>query len=71
MADAPSTPRVRAHRERRSLGVCSVQVRVDKNSIEGLVRLGGASPSEIAQLRNRFIQPSWIKPWLSASAEDR
>jgi hypothetical protein len=71
MADAPSTPRVRAHRERRSLGVCCVQVRVDKNSIEGLVRLGGASPSEIAQLRNRFIQLSWIKPWLSASAEDR
>ena len=44
MADAPSTPRVRAHRERRSLGVCSVQVRVDKNSIDELVRLGGASP---------------------------
>jgi hypothetical protein len=40
MADAPSTPRVRAHRERRRRGVFIVHVWVEKNSIEALVRLG-------------------------------
>ncbi len=39
MADAPSTARVRAHRERRRLGVYSVRVRVEKDSIEALVRM--------------------------------
>jgi hypothetical protein len=40
MAEAPSTPRVRAHRQRRRRGVLCVQVSVDKNSIEALVRMG-------------------------------
>ena len=40
MAEAPSTARVRAHRERRRLGTHSVQVQVDKDSIAALVRLG-------------------------------
>jgi hypothetical protein len=39
MADAPSTPRVRAHRQRRRLGLHFVQVPVDKNAIEALVRM--------------------------------
>ena len=40
MAEAPSTPRVRAHRERRRQGAHTVQVRVDKDAIEALVRMG-------------------------------
>ena len=40
MAEASSTPRVRAHRERRRLGTHSVQVQVDNDSIAALVRLG-------------------------------
>ena len=40
MARTASTPRVRAHRERRRLGVRCVQVPVNKTSIEALVRLG-------------------------------
>ena len=51
MADAPSTPRVRAHRERRRLGVCSVQVRVDKDAIEELVRMGYLPEGEQQDVR--------------------
>jgi hypothetical protein len=40
MADAPSTPRVRAHRQRRRRGVFCVRVPVDKIAIEALVRMG-------------------------------
>jgi hypothetical protein len=40
MADAPSTPPVRAHRQRRRRGAFCVQVPVDKDAIEGLVRMG-------------------------------
>ena len=39
MADAPSTPRVRAHRQRRRRGVFCVRVPVDKIAIEALVRM--------------------------------
>jgi len=39
MAEAPSTPRVRAHRQRRRRGVFCMQVNVDKNSVEALVRM--------------------------------
>ena len=39
MAKAPSTPRVRAHRQRRRRGVFCVQVPVDKIAIEALVRM--------------------------------
>jgi hypothetical protein len=35
-----STPRVRAYRERRRLGVRCVKVPVSKTSIEALVRMG-------------------------------
>ncbi len=35
-----STLRVRAYRERRRLGVRCVRIRVDKNSIEALVKRG-------------------------------
>jgi hypothetical protein len=37
---APSTPRVRAYRERRRLGVRCVKVPVSKIVIEALVRMG-------------------------------
>jgi hypothetical protein len=40
MTEAPSTPRVRAHRQRRRRGVFCVQVPVDKIVIEALVRMG-------------------------------
>jgi hypothetical protein len=39
MAKAPSTPRVRAHRQRRRRGVFYVQVPVGKIAIEALVRM--------------------------------
>jgi len=40
MPKTPSTPRVRAHRERRRLGLRCVKVPVSKISIEALVRMG-------------------------------
>jgi len=40
MPRTTSTPRVRAHRERRRLGLRYVQVPVTKTSIEALVRMG-------------------------------
>jgi hypothetical protein len=40
MAETHSTPRVRAHRERRRLGVRNVKVSVSKTTIEVLVRMG-------------------------------
>jgi hypothetical protein len=40
MAETHSTPRVRAYRERRRLGVRNVKVSVSKTTIEVLVRMG-------------------------------
>lgn len=40
MAKAPSTSRVREHRERRRQGTRCVQVRVEKDAIEALIRWG-------------------------------
>jgi hypothetical protein len=40
MAKAPSTPRVRAHRQRPRRGVLCVRVPVDEIAIEALVRMG-------------------------------
>ena len=40
MAKAPSTSRVREHRERRRQGIRCVQVRVEKDAIEALIQWG-------------------------------
>ncbi len=40
MAKAPSTSRVREHRERRRQGTRCIRVRVEKDAIEALMRLG-------------------------------
>jgi hypothetical protein len=40
MAEAPSTPRVRAHRERRRHGARCVRIQVDKDAIAALVKMG-------------------------------
>jgi hypothetical protein len=54
MTDTPSTSRVRAHRQRRRLGVRFVRVPVDKDSIEALVRMGylpGAQQQEVTAVQ--------------------
>ncbi len=50
MAKAPSTSRVREHRERRRKGTRCVQVRVQKGAVEALV-LMRYLPAELQQDR--------------------
>ena len=51
MSEVPSTPRVRAHRQRRRRGVFCVRVPVDKDAIEGLVRMGYLPEGEQQDVR--------------------
>ncbi len=50
MAKAPSTSRVREHRERRRKGTRCVQVRLEQEAIEALVRMQYL-PAELQQDR--------------------
>ena len=46
-----SALRVRAHRERRRLGVRCVRIQLDKNSIEALVKMGYLPEAEARDVR--------------------